>query len=128
LDLGLTQVDSRFLENAAARAAEQHDYSEPPEVDSAPASSAESLGAFLAAELNLLGRMEELTRRHMDPSSADEGSGEEELIELIEECDYVWLHFPDTASTEPHFLARLLPAIAEYRELISELRARISLG
>ncbi len=138
LDLGLAQVDFRSLEQAAVRAAargrdrsggsQEQDQPDPPGPSSTPASRAASIDAFLAAELKLLGRLEELTRRYMDPSSADANSGAEELFEQIEECDYVWLHFPDTPSTEPHFLARLLPAIGEYRALIRELRARISLG
>lgn len=84
--------------------------------------SARDIDLFLEAELALLQDSEEETARRL---SGEARLGDPEFRELIEQVDYVWLHFPDPASLEGHFLARLLPALREYRRLIEALRRRL---
>ncbi len=83
--------------------------------------SLEDLSRFLARELELLARLKTAARALLDgsPKTAER---EAEYRTLLDECDYAWLHFPDEASSEPHFIGRLLPAIGEYRQLIEAVR------
>ncbi|MFW5786560.1 MAG: 6-hydroxymethylpterin diphosphokinase MptE-like protein [bacterium] len=81
----------------------------------------EGLRVFLTGEIDLLDRLAAAARGLLDGSPVS-AADSDSYRDLLEECNYVWLHFPDGASAEEHFIGRLLPAVEEYRRLIDVLR------
>ena len=78
------------------------------------------LAGFLEDELRHLEAAEHTATRFLEHRSR--AALQQQELELIRNVDYAWVHFPDELSDNPAFIARLIPAFREYRDLLSKAR------